>query len=344
MQVIAVDAREPEREPIERAARIIRRGGLVAFPTETVYGLGASALDVAAIERIYRAKGRPDNNPLIVHVADAAGARGLVTEWPEVAQRLADAYWPGPLTLVLPRHRRVPARVSAGLETVAVRVPSHPVAVALIRAAGVPVVAPSANPSMAISPTRAEHVASGLGDRVDLILDGGPTGVGIESTVLDLSGARPAILRPGALTRDDLAPLVGGLADPETRSGGAPRPSPGMLDRHYAPRAAVHLFARAETANALDLARRVVEDNRTVGAMVMDIGHFRSDPAFQSELFHALETMPADPADYARELYAALHRMDDRGCEVLLVEAVPGGVAWEGVRDRLARAATEAGT
>lgn len=342
MQILAVDPTTPEPDRIARAAEILRGGGLVAFPTETVYGLGASAFDEVAVARIYAAKRRPEYNPLIAHVADAAGARRLVTDWPASAARLAAAFWPGPLTLVLPRDPRVPALVSAGLDTVAVRVPAHPVALALLRASGLAIVAPSANPSMCVSPTVAEHVVKGLGDRVDLILDAGATGVGIESTVVDLSGERAVILRPGAVSSEELASVLGEVLGASRETAGAmpggdtdPRPSPGMLDRHYAPRAEVRLFDAGAASDAMARAREAAREGLAVGALILDPALFGD----AGEAFRAVVPMPRDAAGYARELYATLHRMDDLGCDLLLVEAVPGSAEWAAVRDRLVRAA-----
>jgi L-threonylcarbamoyladenylate synthase len=194
---------------LERAAALIRGGGLVAFPTETVYGLGANAFDAAAVARIFTAKGRPRQSPLIVHVDSIEMARTLVLEWPDTADRLARRYWPGPLTLVLPKRPSIPDIVTAGLATVGLRVPSHPLALALIRAAGVPIAAPSANPFTGLSPTTAEHVRQSLGDAVDLVLDGGPAMVGIESTVLSLAGAEPLLLRPGVIPLPEIESLIG---------------------------------------------------------------------------------------------------------------------------------------
>jgi L-threonylcarbamoyladenylate synthase len=210
---------------IERAARIIREGGLVAFPTETVYGLGANALDEAAVERIFAAKGRPASSPLIVHAADTAMARALVSDWPPLAEKLATAHWPGPLTFVLPKAAHVPDRVTAGLPTVGVRVPDHPIALALIRAAGVPIAAPSANRFTQLSPTETAHLDAEL---ADYVLDGGPSRVGIESTVVSLVGERPVLLRPGVLAIDGL--------DSYTVPANGAHSSPGMHPKHYAPR------------------------------------------------------------------------------------------------------------
>jgi L-threonylcarbamoyladenylate synthase len=228
---------------IERAAALIRAGGLVAFPTETVYGLGANALDPVAVERIYAAKGRPPESPLIVHAADTAMARSLALEWPEQAEAWAARYWPGPLTMVVKKAPHVPDRVTAGLPTVALRVPAHPVALALIRAAGVPLAAPSANRFSQLSPTAADHVAEGL---ADLVLDGGPADVGIESTVVSLAGPVPLLLRPGMVRLDGL------LADGAEPATGA-HPSPGMHARHYAPRTPLYLDAWPEDGRGFRL-------------------------------------------------------------------------------------------
>jgi L-threonylcarbamoyladenylate synthase len=331
MPIITVHPTHPEPEVIDRAAAVLRRGGLVAFPTETVYGLGANALDERAVRRIYAAKERPGYNPLIAHVASIAGAARLAAEWPPIADRLARAFWPGPLTLVLPKRAEVPDAVTAGLDTVAIRMPAHPVALALIAAADLPIAAPSANRFTELSPTRAEHVARALGDRVDLIVDGGPTTVGIESTVVDVSGERAVLLRPGLISVDDLAPITGALAPrPAPVPDSVPRPSPGMMERHYAPRAALRLFAPAERQHAADLARQASAAGQTVGALLLE--------PFPAPIDHPIQ-MPSTPAAYARELYAALHSLDERGCDVILVEHVPVTAAWEGVRDRLERGA-----
>src|SRR6476619_3276599 len=212
---------------------LIRAGKLVAFPTETVYGLGANALDADAVRRIFEVKGRPATSPLIVHVDSVDMARRVAAKWPETAELLARAYWPGPLTLVLPKNACIPDIVTAGLPTVGVRMPAHPVALDLIRAAGVPVAAPSANRFTELSPTTAEHVRRSLGDAVDCVLDGGPTPVGIESTVISLAGA-PTLLRPGMIPREALEALIGPVQMAGAMEGA--HPSPGMHPRHYAPR------------------------------------------------------------------------------------------------------------
>ena len=320
---------DPTPENIELAADRLRRGELVAFPTETVYGLGAHALDTEAVARIYAAKGRPTHNPLIVHVASTEDARALCREWPDAAQKLAERFWPGPLTLVVPRAAGVPGLVSAGLATIALRVPAHPVALELLRASGLPIAAPSANKSGQVSPSRAAHVLDSLGDAT-WVLDGGACEVGIESTVVDVSGARPAILRPGTISARSIENVVGPLVAPDSAQDDAPRPSPGMLEKHYAPRAKVHLYSTLIDA-AFHAA--LLASGQPIGVLALN----PTELARQFET-HELE-MPPAPADYARELYRALRELDVRGVALILVEDVPVTASWEGVRDRLARAA-----
>lgn len=329
--VRAVGAATTDDPAIVAAAGLLRRGEVVAFPTETVYGLGADALNPAAIERIYLAKGRPSHNPLIVHVADLAAAQALTAQWPSTATQLAERYWPGPLTIVLPKHPSVPDSVTAGLTSVALRIPSHPIALALMRASGRPLAAPSANRSEGVSPTTAEHVRTSLGDRIPLILDGGPTTVGIESTVLDLTAARPRLLRPGMLSQADLEAVIGPIDLVRSADDDAARPAPGMLDRHYATRARLVLVG----SNDGDAVRQLVGSARTrgetIGAVLID-GH-RVGSVDQSI------TLPGDPTEYARGLYAALHTLDAAGVGLILLQQPPGSAAWDGIRDRLRRAA-----
>lgn len=327
MRVIRVDPTSPEQSAIEQAANVLLGGGLVAFPTETVYGLGANALEAAAVERIYSAKGRPSFNPLIVHVPDEDGARALAAEWPERASQLAETFWPGPLTMVLPKRAIVPANVTAGLDSVALRVPANPIALSLLRTAAIPLAAPSANRSTELSPTTARHVERSLGDRVDLILDGGSTSVGIESTVVDLRGAQAAILRPGVIGARELEALVGPLVSPNELGGAAARPSPGMMERHYAPRARLVLFDPANVAHVVEEARRA--KSRRVGMLLRTV-----EPTGEWEYLQ----MPVDPAGYAHRLYAALHELDELGCAVIYVERPPDASEWAGVQDRLERA------
>jgi L-threonylcarbamoyladenylate synthase len=326
--ILAVDPSAPEPLAIAEAAARIRAGELVAFPTETVYGLGAHALDPQAVAKIYAAKGRPSYNPLIVHVLGVEQARALTRDWPPLAQALADRFWPGPLTLVLGKRAIVPDLVTAGLDSVAVRAPAHPVARALLAAAGVAIAAPSANRFQHISPTTAEHVARSLGPQNPglLILDGGPTHVGIESTVVSLV-AQPTLLRLGGLPVDAIETITGPLARPLAVAEGAARPSPGLDDRHYAPAASVRLLERAALERG---------DWELDGDPSGLVGSISFAPA-PSTVDHAL-VLPADPAEYARLLYAALHTLDALGCASIRIEAVPDHPAWAAVADRLARA------
>ncbi len=287
------------------AAEVIRAGELVAFPTETVYGLGANALDPTAIDKIYAAKGRPPESPLIVHVCSVEMARSLVREWPEQAENLARTFWPGPLTLVLPKRPHVPDRLTAGLDTVGIRMPAHPLALALIRESGVPIAAPSANRFTELSPTTAQHVRDGLGDRVAMILDGGRTTVGIESTVLSLAGPDAVLLRPGMVTQQEIEAVIG----PVKVSGAAPEgphSSPGLHRRHYSPRTPLILIeAGKPPANGRGICLQ----------------------------------MPADPREYAAVLYEKLHEADAQGWDWIAIEQPPRTEEWAAIRDRLERAA-----
>jgi len=320
---VAVDPTHPEPQVLARAAALLRAGELVAFPTETVYGLGAAALDPRAVAKIYAAKGRPGENPLIVHVLGVEQAKAIVQEWPPLADALARRFWPGPLTLVLPKLPMVPDLVTAGLASVAVRAPAHPVARALLEAAEVPIAAPSANRYQAISPTTAAHVERSLGPGVALSLDGGPTSVGIESTVVGLTEAQPILLRLGGISAEAIEALTGPLARPAAVERSAARASPGLDERHYAPRGELRIVARRELLASVD--------------GVGPVGSISFAPA-PSGIDHPL-VLPSDPAGYARLLYASLHTLDELGCARILVEAVPDQPAWAAVADRLRRAA-----
>lgn len=329
MELLRVDSTHPDAATLRVAADVLRAGGLVAFPTETVYGLGAHALDAHAVGRIYAAKGRPSYNPLIVHVADAAAAQALVSDWPLSAELLARAFWPGPLTMVLPKRDVVPDAITAGLPTVAVRVPGHPVALALLRETRLPIAAPSANRFTELSPTTALHVVESLGDAVDIVLDGGPTTVGIESTVVDLTGPTPRVLRPGMISAAQIADVVGAVDErPVHVEEGAARSSPGMVDRHYAPRARLVLFDDATRHDVVARATAAAAEGTRVGSLA-----FTPLPVTDAHV------MPRNAAAYARRLYAELHALDELDCELVLVEMPPAGAEWAGVRDRLERAA-----
>jgi L-threonylcarbamoyladenylate synthase len=329
MRVRTIDPAHIDQAVIAEAAAVITRGGLVAFPTETVYGLGSDATNAIAVQKIFTAKGRPGYNPLIVHVADVNGAMACVSTWPDAADTLASRFWPGPLTIVLPKRQEIPDIVTAGLKTVGVRVPAHAVAQALIRAAGVPIAAPSANRSMHVSPTAGDHVASSLGDAADLILDAGPASVGIESTVIDLSAAVPTILRPGMISIEELRGALGRVQMAAgSVTGETARPSPGMMDRHYSPSARL-LIAESAGAAKVAAARELA-----AGARVVILARSSVDARGA-----VTWRMPDEGADYARVLYGMLHRADAESFDVIVVEAVPAAAAWDGVRDRLERAA-----
>lgn len=332
---------------IGRAAECLRRGGLVAFPTETVYGLGVHALNAAAVRRLFEAKGRPAHDPLIVHVSSFDDVADLLGEDLETgpysrARRLAAQFWPGPLTLVLPKSDRVPLEVTAGLNTVAIRVPAHPVARALLDAAQIPIAAPSANLFSRPSPTRAEHVLQDLDGRIDMLIDGGATDVGVESTVLDLTSASPTVLRPGAVTLEMLSELLPDVRIREIRADGGPVPSPGTMSKHYSPRAPLMLFSGNPQA-ALDAlvqrAREAAAAGRRVGVLVTreDVDAFGDFPAQLAEIGTA-----GDLATIAARLYAALRQLDAAGVDIILardVEADDG--LGRAIRDRLHRAASE---
>jgi L-threonylcarbamoyladenylate synthase len=332
MRVLAVDPERPDPAAIAEAADVLRAGGLVAFPTETVYGLGARALDEAAVRKIFAAKGRPSGHPLIAHVEGEAGARAVAAAWSDRASRLAAAFWPGPLTLVVPKEAHVPAAVTGGGDSIAVRAPAHPIARALIAVLGEPLAAPSANRYQSLSPTTAQHVVKGLGDAVDLVLDGGACHAGIESTVLDLRSDPPRVLRPGALDLASLRTVVPDVVlGEEVVAPDASRASPGMDARHYAPRARVVVCERAEVL--LHAAKALLQSTR-VG--VVQRGGEAADGA-TSIIWRVL---PDDPEAYARALFATLHELDDAGCELVVIEDVPDDDRWWAVKDRLRRAAT----
>ncbi len=293
---------------IKEAAERIRAGEVVAFPTETVYGLGANALDATAVAKIYELKGRPATSPLIVHVASIEMARTLVTEWPPEAEQLARRYWPGPLTLVLPKAPTIPDIVTAGLPTVGVRVPNHPLALALIREAGVPLAAPSANRFTGLSATTAEHVRETFGDAVP-VLDGGPCQVGIESTVVSIASGKITLLRPGMISIEDVERTSAPSMD-------AAHPAPGMHPRHYSPRTPLVL------SNEPDPRGAYVWIDRSAHAA------------------HSVQ-MPSTPEAYAARLYSVLHELDREGWPVISVEPPPDTVEWAAVRDRLQRAASK---
>ncbi|HXT61048.1 MAG TPA: L-threonylcarbamoyladenylate synthase, partial [Pirellulales bacterium] len=316
-QVLTVDPLVPSAQTIAQAAAVLKAGGLVSFPTETVYGLGADALQPAAVGRIFGAKGRPAANPVIVHVAGVADVEGVAADWPAVAAELAARFWPGPLTLVVAKHRAIPEIVTAGGPTVAIRAPAHPVAQALIRAARAPIAAPSANASTHLSATRAEHVLRGLDGRIELLLDGGPTTGGLESTVLDVTVSPPRLLRPGLITPAEIEAAIGKIdaaaaARPleigQDAEHAAPLRSPGMMARHYAPRVPLECVAPGDREGI----RRLCREHRRLGWL--KLGMEEIDDACG---VFAIE-MPREPAAYAAQLYAALHTLEAANVERII--------------------------
>lgn len=301
-------------DAISVAAAILRNGGLVGMPTETVYGIAADALNVDAVMATFAAKGRPSENPLIVHVASVDQARSLVSAFPDTASKLAERFWPGPLTLVLNKKSTIPSQVTGGLATVAVRVPAHPVARRLIEVSGLALSAPSANRFMALSPTSAEMISPGIARDLAMVLDGGPCEVGIESTVLDLSGDKPAILRPGDVSAGQIEDVLG---MPVLGHSGEARKSPGMYARHYAPRAQVIVVDRLPE-NGAGLVLQSTADPMQI-------------------------PMPLIAHEFAQKLYKALYDLDARGVDVIYVEAPPRTEEWSAVWDRLSKASHSEG-
>lgn len=322
-----------ERESIVRAAAALRQGQLVAFPTETVYGLGADGLSGAAVERIFAAKGRPADNPVILHVTDFAAACRV---WQASAAQLAraracaEAFWPGPLTIVLPAATEVPPAVRAGLPTVAVRVPAHPVAQALLQEAQIPLAAPSANRSGRPSPTRADHVLRTLSEGIAVILDGGPTAVGIESTVLDLSSKEPRILRPGMVGRAEIAALLPEVRDLEAAEPQSILASPGLRHRHYAP-----AIERVAIADESAFEHRWHGDE----VFLMRVSTFRRLERTLGPRACPVVMLPDDVEGFARALFDTLYRLEHARTSALALEALPGEGRWAGVCDRIRRAA-----
>lgn len=312
-------------DAIHTAASILRRGGLVAFPTETVYGLGADAENESAVRAMFAAKGRPADHPVIVHLADVSQIKSFAADLPDSAQKLAAAFWPGPMTLVLRRSDRVNNLVTGGLDTVGLRVPSHPVAQALLRKFGGAIAAPSANRFGRVSCTRAEHVAAELASRVDLILDGGECTVGLESTIIDVSSGEPAILRPGAVTAEDVARILGTI--PQGYSRSAPRVS-GSLPSHYAPQARVEIVTVDQLSHR---ATELLAAGRKLAVLTQQ--PIRLDPRVQVLPF------PQSQADLAHALYDLLRQVDALGCDVALATLPSNEGLGAAIVDRLRRAA-----
>lgn len=319
---------------MRQAVELLRAGEVVALPTETVYGLAANALDSKAASKIFKIKGRPANNPIIVHVASVEMAKRCVANWPASAGKLAKAFWPGPLTLVLPRAEGIPDIVTAGGPTVGVRWPSHPFIQAVIRQCGFPLAVPSANLSGCVSPTNTGHVRKQLGGKISLIVDGGQSLVGIESTVLDLMVSPPQILRPGMIHAESLAAVIGKVHSLKSKvqSPKSVLRSPGLLKKHYAPKAKLLVL---NWRNDADL-RKQIENRRFEIGNCCVIAHTRVPAAAD---FACVSVIPHDAEAFARAIYAEFHRCDEIGAKLIIVEAPPAVPEWSGIVDRLRRAA-----
>ncbi len=337
---LTIHHEHPEPEHIQRAAQTLQQGGLVAFPTETVYGLGANALDENAVQKIFTAKGRPSEDPLIIHLSSVEQLPQVCATVPETAQLLAEKFWPGPLTLILPKNKHVPYAVTAGLETVAVRVPSHPVAQALLKSCNLPIAAPSANRFGHTSPTLATHVMHDLDGRIDIILDGGPASIGVESTVLDISTSPARILRPGGVPREALEALLGPIDVLDVkRKAEAGLPSPGLLEKHYAPRAELVFFLSQDAREQMlvylsgEKAR-----GRTVGVLAAQ----EEAPAFEKAGALAYRLGDSnDTAQIAKRLYAGMRWLDRQKVDVILCRDFGEAGLGLAIRDRLRRAAVK---
>lgn len=310
---------------VQDAVTVLRRGGLVALPTETVYGLGADASNPTAVARIFAAKGRPADHPVIVHLGHVSQLEQWATDIPDAAYTLAQNFWPGPLTLILKRHHRVSDAVTGGQDTIGLRIPNHPIALALLQAFGGGIAAPSANRFGRISPTTAAHVREELGAAVDCILDGGPCQVGIESTIVDVSAGGARVLRPGAISSAALEAVLGCAL--QTSAEKTPR-VPGALEAHYAPRTPLKLIA-AENLNAI--VQMHLQHGERVAVLARSVANSNAQASWQQ--------MPATPSAYAQVLYASLRALDDLTADVILIEAPPAEAAWLAVSDRLQRAA-----
>lgn len=335
-----VDTNHPNEEIIEKAAAVIRKGGLVAFPTETVYGLGADALLPEGAKQIYAAKGRPSDNPLIVHIADFEALEKITSEIPKQARALADRFWPGPLTMIFHKSDAVPYETTGGLDTVAVRMPNHPVALALIRESGGYIAAPSANTSGKPSPTLAEHVAADLDGKIPLILDGGAVGIGIESTIIDLSEAVPMVLRPGYITREMLADVIGEVRDDpgfaEVDSGVRPK-APGMKYKHYAPKADLILVSGAEV-QVVDKINALTGERQAEGKKVGIISTDETYSEYSADVVKSIGSRQ-DEDSIAHHLYAILREFDELNVDVIYSESFSTPRIGQAIMNRLLKAA-----
>lgn len=332
-QILPTHTTELFQAAVEGAVQLLRAGEVVALPTETVYGLAANALDAGAVARIFEIKGRPMHNPIIVHVASVETGRRCASRWPALADKLAEAFWPGPLTIVVPRSVEIPDVVTAKGPTVGLRWPSHPIMQAVIRECGFPLAAPSANPFGQVSPTTPEHVRKMLGGKIKLIVDGGQSQVGIESTVVDLSVEPPRLLRPGIIHAESLLAVAGQLVAGE-RAEGETLKSPGMLPKHYAPKARLLIWSWEDDG---ELRLRIANCGLRIEQTHV-IAHTKLPG---SGNFGRVSVIPHDPPAFGRAIYAELHRCDEEGARWIVIEALPETLEWHAIADRLRRAASE---
>jgi L-threonylcarbamoyladenylate synthase len=331
-EILSTHTPELFQKAARRAVELLRRGEVVALPTETVYGLAANALDENAVAKIFQIKGRPANNPIIVHITGIEMAKRCVKKFPERAEKLSEAFWPGPLTLVLPRAEIIPEIVTAGGPTVGVRWPSHPFIQAVIRECDFPLAAPSANLSNCISPTNSEHVRQQLGGKIPLIVDGGQSQVGIESIVLDLTVSPPRILRPGMIHAESLAAVCGEVQNSKFKTQNSVLRSPGLLKKHYSPKAKLLILSWRDDADLkfqIQNSKFKIEDCFVIAHTQIPFG----------EPFADVSVMPHDAEAFARAIYAELHRCDETDANLIVVEALPDSPEWSGIADRLRRAA-----
>jgi len=345
-KILKIDTSMPGWESqLSPAAQVLKSGGLVAFPTETVYGLGANALDEEAVKRIYVAKGRPSDNPLIVHIADVEAVKTLTDRIPKSVPLLMDAFWPGPLTLVMPKSEKVPSVITAGLDTVGIRMPAHPIALALIKQAGIPIAAPSANSSGKPSPTMAKHVIEDLSGKVDMIIDGGNTDVGVESTVLDTTSEPPVILRPGGVSYEQLRELLGQVDTDRTVSmadcGNITPKAPGMKYRHYAPKASLLLLQGPAERLVAEISRRAglyIREGSSVGILATDETVSLYEPSIHSSCIILSLGSRKKPESLAANLFRRLREFDEKGVKVILAEAPDINGIGRAVMNRLLKA------
>ena len=339
-KLIKIDADDPNKEDMREAAEIIRSGGLVAFPTETVYGLGANALDPEASKRVYAAKGRPSDNPLIVHICRFEELLSIAKEVPPQAEKLADAFWPGPLTMIVWKNEKVPYETTGGMDTVAIRMPNHPVALALIDESGCMIAAPSANTSGKPSPTEAGHVALDLDGKIPMILDGGPVGIGIESTIIDLTEKVPMILRPGYITKEMLSEVIGEVKDDPGFASADPNvhpKAPGMKYRHYAPKANLTIVS-GEAGAVIERINALTQEHQQKGEKVGIICTDESRSQYVGDVIKSTGSRQ-DEDSIAQHLYAILRDFDDMDVDVIFSESFATPRIGHAIMNRLLKAA-----